>query len=302
MLGYGAATIAGPTPGAQRVPVSKQVTVARVTRREGIGLHSGEAVHLELRPGPADSGVRFYDLRDPEAPGIPARVSHAVDARLATTLGLDGRTVRTVEHLLAAVYGLGIDDLEVWLDADEPPVLDGSAQGWVEALREAGRRTLDAPRQVLRVTRELEVRQGESALRVSPAPRLELCTDIAFSHPGVGEQHLDVSLENGAFERELAAARTFGFEAEVAAMHAAGLARGGSLDNAVVFGDRGVLNPSGLRWPDEPVRHKALDLLGDLSLLGRPLLGRVCAVRPGHAVNHAFVEALLQSPEHWELV
>lgn len=282
--------------------MSKQVTVARSTRRDGIGLHSGQPVHLELRPAEPHSGVRFYDLREPGAPGIPALVAHAVGAHLATTLGHEGRRVGTVEHLLAAVYGLGIDNLEVWLDADEPPVLDGSAQGWVAALREAGRRELEARREVLRVTRPLEVRLGESVLEVTPSSCLELSTGIDFSHPAVGEQHLEVCLENGAFERELAGARTFGFEAEVAAMHAAGLARGGSLDNAVVFGEGGVLNEEGLRWPDEPVRHKALDLLGDLSLLGRPLQGRVRAVRPGHAVNHAFVQALLAAPEHWELV
>ncbi len=291
------------TPGVERVPwVSKQITVARTTSRQGIGLHGGQQVRLELRPAAANAGVVFFDLRDPAAPGIPALVDRVVDGRLATSLGDGRRVIRTVEHLLAAVWALGVDNLEVWLDADEPPVLDGSAIGWVEALHHAGRTEQDAARRTLQVVRPFELRRGLSRIAVSPSPTLALSTTIAFAHPVVGEQSFEVCLDNGAFEHSVARARTFGFEADVQAMHAAGLARGGSLDNAVVFGAEDVLNEGGLYWPDEPVRHKTLDLVGDLSLLGRPLRARVEAERPGHTVNHSFVEALLAAEDVWVMV
>jgi len=266
-----------------------QITVTRSVSLDGVGLHSGDAVKVRLDPAPPGTGVRFRHLDEPDRPPLPATIDAAVDARLATTLGQDGWRVVTVEHLLSAVWGMGIDNLDVWLDGEELPILDGSALGWVAALDRAGRTRQEVPRRGLVVDAELVVTEGASRIRVTPAETLELAVEIDFDHPAIGRQSIDVRLDPDTFQRELAWARTFGFAAQVEAMRAAGLARGGSLDNALVFGELGPINEGGVRGAGEVVRHKALDLLGDLALLGRPLRARVEAVRPGHAINQRIV-------------
>ncbi len=274
-----------------------QFTVNRSVSLDGVGLHNGDAVKVRLDPAPPGTGVRFRHLGYPERPPLPATIDVAVDARLATTLGQDGWRVSTVEHLLSAVWGLGIDNLDVWLDGDELPVLDGSALGWVAALDGAGRARQDARRTGWVVDTEIAVHDGASSIRVTPAESLELAVAIDFDHPAIGRQSIDICLSPDTFQRELAWARTFGFAAQVEAMRAAGLARGGSLENALVFGELGPINEGGVRGAGEVVRHKALDLVGDLALLGRPLRARVEAVRPGHAINQRLV-ALVRAQAH----
>ncbi len=257
---------------------------------------------VRLLPAPPDTGLSFTDADRPDIPPLPARYDRVLDTRLATTLG-DGRfKVATVEHLLAALLAEGIDNAVIEVSGEEVPVLDGSAAPWVEQIRAAGRVDQAAPRRTLVITAPVEVTDGDRTARLLPCDGLEVSATIIFDHPTIGTQQLDLHLQNGTFGHELAWARTFGFLAEVEAMHRMGLALGGGLDNAVVYDGTGVVNPDGLRSPDEAVRHKLLDMVGDLALAGVAVQGRFEAIRPGHALNQALVAALFASPESWELV
>jgi UDP-3-O-[3-hydroxymyristoyl] N-acetylglucosamine deacetylase len=275
-----------------------QHTVASPVHLSGIGLHSGLPVWARVEPAAPGAGLRFASTDGVE---VPAHVDHVVDTTLATTLGRDGFTVATVEHLLAALVSEEIDNARIVVEGGEVPALDGSARPWVEALHAAGRLRQDAPRRRIVVRQPVEVRDGERVARLLPADAVELCARIVFHHKTVGEQRLDVRLHNGTFGHELAWARTFGFLHEVDYLRASGLARGGGLDNAVVYGPDGPLNPEGLRGPDEAVRHKMLDMVGDLALAGLPVIARFEAELPGHALNRRLVLALLAQPERWEL-
>jgi UDP-3-O-[3-hydroxymyristoyl] N-acetylglucosamine deacetylase len=279
----------------------RQATVARPITSRGIGVHSGREVRLTILPAAAGSGVTFVRTDLPDAPLIPARGDRVVDTRLATTLGQGAARVSTVEHLLAAFAGVGIDNATVRLDGDEVPIMDGSAAPWVTLLAGAGRMELDGPRPTLVVDRRVSVREGEREIAVEPSPRYEIAYDIAFEHAALPAQSIDLVVDPARFASELAPARTFGFLADVEALKARGLARGGSLANAVVVGPDRILNPEGLRFPDEFVRHKALDLVGDLALLGLPLRGRVTVARGGHQLHVALVAALLADPSAWHL-
>jgi len=232
----------------------------------------------------------------PGAPDIPALWSQVSDTNRATSLCRGNATVSTVEHLLAALAGLGIDDVRIETTAEELPALDGSATEWVAALDVAGRQQHPSPNTPLAPSHSIQVGDSERSLSLSPAPVFSLHVQVEFEHPDVGFQEIDLSLDESTFRRELAWARTFGFEQELEHLQAQNLVRGVSLENAVVYGEEGVLNPGGLRSPDEVVRHKALDLLGDLALLGRPFLGRLTARRPGHSLALALVQALAESP------
>lgn len=268
-----------------------QATLARAVELAGIGLHSGAPARVRLCPAPEDHG-RVFVRMDLDQARIPAQSAAVVDTQLATTLGQGAARVSTVEHLLAAVFAAGIDNLEIQVWGPELPVLDGSAFAWNQALEPAEQA---APARVLRVIRPVHHQQGARWLRLSAAPRLYLQVDAHFEHPAIGSQ----SWQGGAQDfSTIASARTFGFEAEVQAMHQAGLGLGGSLDNAVVFGAQGPLNA--LRFEDEPVRHKALDLFGDLALLGCRLQAHVQATRPGHALTHGLLQTLWASPAAWE--
>jgi UDP-3-O-[3-hydroxymyristoyl] N-acetylglucosamine deacetylase len=276
-----------------------QRTIAEKATCAGVGLHSGAVAQLVLYPARPGSGIVFARTDLPGSPEVPARRSALASTRLATTLGRGEATVGTVEHLLAAVAALGVDNLRVEVDGPEIPVMDGSAAPFVSLLREAGTFDQGVARRVIRVRRPLVVRDGDRAIRLSPAPRFSVSYAVDFPHPAIGKQAIDLAVDGASFERELARARTFGFLHEVEALWRSGLARGGNLDNTVVLDEHRVVNASGLRFPDEFVRHKALDLIGDLALLGMPLLARVEVERGGHALHQQLVERILATPEAW---
>ena len=267
----------------------------------GVGLHSGCRVEVTLRPAPAGSGVVFrrVDL----GLDLPARFDHVADTRLCTVLALPDRPdvcVGTIEHLMAALSALGVGNVVVEVDGPELPVLDGSAAPWLFLLDCAGLAALDAPASVVEVLRPVRVEDGEAfaELRPSRSP-LDLTMAIEFDAAAIGRQALTLQLDEGAFRQELAAARTFTQVHEVAGLQAAGLARGGSLDNAVVVDGARVLNPAGLRMTDEFVRHKMLDAVGDLFLAGAALQGRFVGHRSGHALNNYLLRLLFADPANW---
>jgi UDP-3-O-[3-hydroxymyristoyl] N-acetylglucosamine deacetylase len=276
----------------------RQNTLSAEVSLPGIGLHSGEAVRATIQPAAADSGIVFASTNGVE---VPAHARHVVDTTLATTLGCDGWKVATVEHLLAALVCEGVDNARIVVEGGEVPALDGSARPWVDAIRAVGRTPQDAPWRRIVVRRSIEVRDGDRVARLLPAAGFEVSARIVFNHPTVGEQRLDLCLQNGTFGHELAWARTFGFLHEVDYLQKSGLARGGGLDNAVVYGPDGPLNPEGLRGVDEAVRHKMLDMVGDLALAGLPVIARFEADLPGHALNRRLVLALLEQTDSWEL-
>ncbi len=248
---------------------------------------------MRLLPAPADAGISIVRCIDGRRVEIPACPDSVVSTERATTLAQGGVCAATVEHLLGALYGLGIDNLRAELDGPELPALDGSAAPWVELLRRAGVREQAAARRVLALEREIEVRDGERWIRAEPAAGFAVAYAIDYAHPAVGRQELALEDDDpDRFAREIAPARTFGFASELGALREADLARGGSLACAIVVGERGVVNPEGLRFPDELVRHKILDLLGDLALLGLRLRARIRVERGGHRLHQALVAAL----------
>lgn len=281
----------------------RQRTIAEKISCTGIGLHSGAPVQLTLHPARLDTGIVFVRSEGARTTEIPARADQVGSTQLATTLGASGVSVGTVEHLLAALYGLGIDNIRIEIDGPEVPVMDGSSASFVFLIRAAGIFEQRGARRVLRVKRPVEVRDGERFARVEPARGFRITYCIDFQHPAIGRQTLSgFELREGSFERELCRARTFGFLHEVQALWDAGLARGGSLDNTIVLDEHRVLNSEGLRMPDEFVRHKALDLLGDFALLGMPLEGHIRVVRGGHALHQKLMQALLHTPGACEVV
>ena len=268
--------------------MGNQRTIRRQVSVEGIGLHSGDPVKLTLSPAAADTGILF---RAADGTLVPADIDHVVDGRGATTLGAFGVRVRTIEHLMAAAAALGIDNLVADLSAEEVPALDGSSKPFVDLLYSAGAVTLPVPRRPLAVREPLRVGDDNRWLEITPSNTFRITYTLDNPHPVVGFQIASLEVSETTFVEELAPARTYGFLKDVAVMRKNGLARGGSLDNAVVLGKRSVLNDS-LRYQDEFVRHKMLDLVGDLWLLGRPLLGHVAAHNGGHALNHELVAAV----------
>jgi len=265
----------------------------------GIGLHSGRPVRLRLRPAPAEHGIRF--LRTDVGVEIPATLQTLGGQDHATTLIQDGVSIGTVEHLLSALGGLGVDDVLVEVDGPEVPVLDGSAAPFVILLHEAGLRPLAVPRQHIRVLEPVEIVRGGKSIRLVPAEHFEISYTIGFDHPLLRHQALTLRVTPRNFSEAVAPARTFGFLREVEMLRKSGLALGGSLENAVVIGETGVLNNK-LRFEDEFVRHKILDALGDLTLLGHPLVGRLEAHKAGHALHAAVAQKLLATESAWELV
>ena len=267
---------------------------------EGTGLHSGRHVRMRLVPAPAENGIVFVRTDD-RGVRIPARLENAGPSFYATVLERDGAIVSTIEHLMAALYALQVDDLDVEIDAAEVPILDGSSKPFVDALLDAGFAEHDAPRRYIHIVKPISVAHEEKTVSVHPCPEYRVTYAIDFDHPALGYQELTASLWRAEqFVEKLAPARTFTFEREIEALRARGLAQGGSLDNAVVVGDAGILNPS-LRFPDEFVRHKMLDLTGDLSLLGYPLLGHVVAYRAGHDLHARLARRIATSTESWFL-
>ena len=272
--------------------VDFQLTIRKPVSVEGIGLHTGEPCRITLSPAPSSTGIVFR-ASDLHRTPIQAAPENVVDARFATTLGVNGARVRTVEHLLASAAALGIDNLFVDVEGEEIPALDGSAEPFVALFYAAGKKTLPTPRRPLVIRKPLRVGDGMRWLQVLPADRFRISYTLDLDHPAVGTQALSFTCTESTFVKELAPARTYGFLKDVGTLRKNGLARGGSLDNAVVVGKRTVLNGS-LRYQDEFVRHKTLDLIGDLGLLGRPMVGHVVARNAGHQLNHQLVLAILE--------
>ena len=265
----------------------------------GIGLHSGAKVRLTLAPAPADSGIVFVRA----GTEIPALAEYVVDTTMNTSVGRDGVRVGTVEHLLAALAGCGIDNARIEVEGPEIPIVDGSSEPFVALIREAGIHEQRQSRRFLLVRRAVTVTDGDKIARLSPARgKFSIHYTIDFRHPLISDQSYRMELSERSFQREIARARTFGFKRDVERLHKAGLARGGSLDNAVVVDDFNILNPEGLRFPDEFVRHKILDAVGDVSLIGMPVIGQLTAVKSGHALNHQLVRRILAEADACEVV
>lgn len=270
-----------------------QTTIKKPVAVSGIGLHSGRRVSLHLRPAPEDTGIIFrrVDLQNFEIEALRRRVSRVV---LATTLMKRGVMLSTVEHLLSAIYGLGLDNVYLDIDSLEVPIMDGSARSFVEMVKEAGIQEQRKERTFLKIERDFRLEAGEKFIAVAPSSRLRVSYEIDFAHPAIGRQLLDLEVTPDAYAREIAFARTFGFYAEVKELRNQGLIRGGSFDNAVVLSDTGIMNGH-LRAPDEFVRHKVLDLIGDVSLCGYPIIGHITAYKAGHALHTNLATKLVRS-------
>jgi len=278
-----------------------QTTLAKSTKTKGIGLHTGVAVNLKLKPAPENTGYIFVrtDLDDFE---IPASVEYVSHCSYATTLLRKGVLLSTCEHLLAALRGMGIDNCFIELDNIEIPILDGSSENWVELIENAGIVSQNAPRRFLQIQKEVVFEQGDKRMSVAPSDKYEIECTIDFSHPFINRQSFNFELTNGSFGREIASARTFGFTQEIEMLRKANLALGGSLDNAIVLTPDGMLNENSLRFPNEFVRHKILDIIGDFALLGMPIQGKLTAYKSGHAVHASLMSKLLKTENAWEIV
>ena len=286
----------------------KQRTLQSLTKAVGVGLHSGQRVELTLRPAQPDTGIVFRRVDLPQPVDIPITATAVTDTRLASTISNGGAKVFTVEHLMSACAGLGIDNLYIDITAEEVPILDGSASSFVFLLQSAGIVEQNAPKRFIRVLKSVEVREGEGAnvkwARLEPHHGYKLSFEIDFRHPAVDStgQSVVFDMDTDVYTRDIARARTFGFTRDVEMMRANGLALGGGLDNAIVMDDYKVLNSDGLRYDDEFVKHKILDAMGDLYLIGKPLLASYVAFRSGHAMNNLLLRELLSQPDAYEVV
>jgi len=290
----------------------RQRTLKSLTRAVGLGVHGGHRVELTLKPAPADSGIVFTRTDLPEPVRIPVSVHTVCDTRMATTISPDGRPegpkVQTIEHLLSAIAGLGLDNVAIDISGEEVPILDGSAASFVYLLQSAGIVLQDAPKRFLRVRRPVEVREGEGAAlkwaRLEPFHGYRLSFEIDFNHPALDATAQRVSFDfgPGGYKRDIARARTFGFSRDVDAMRARGLGLGGSMDNVIVVDDSRVLNADGLRYDYEFAKHKILDAIGDMMVLGRPLLASYTAFKGGHALNNRLLRQLLADRDAYDEV
>jgi UDP-3-O-[3-hydroxymyristoyl] N-acetylglucosamine deacetylase len=273
-------------------------TIAEPFEVHGLGLHSNRPCTVRVRPS-EEGGIVF--THSPSSVAIPAKAEFVGDLSLATTLTKDGAKLQTVEHILAALYGLGIDHTIIEVDGDELPILDGSALPWVKAISQAGLMDLPGPKTYMKVLRPIQVQDGDRLVRAAPLDSLKLNCSIDFPIPSIGHQSIELDLTPNKFRLELAPARTFCLKSEIDYMHGRGLALGGSLENAVVYDSDGCLNEN-LRFKNEAVRHKMLDLVGDLALLGAPLLARIDTHAAGHAMHVAFVRKLVAETNAWAMV
>ena len=278
--------------------MNAQQTIRRAIPCTGIGLHSGRKVKLTLKPAPADYGVRF-SRADLDGLEIPATVTHLASIHYATGLARDAGSVETVEHLMAALSSLGIDNVVVELDSPEVPIMDGSAAPFVYLINEAGVKRLAASRRYLKVLRPISLSRGDKRIAIYPSDHFKVTYSISFDHPMLRHQSRTMRVTEESFVEDIAPARTFGFLKEVEVLRQRGLALGGSLENAVVLNETGVLN-NALRFEDEFVRHKILDVIGDLALVGHPIVGHVVAHRGGHALHTAFAARILEERDAWK--
>jgi UDP-3-O-[3-hydroxymyristoyl] N-acetylglucosamine deacetylase len=285
-----------------------QRTLKSLTKAVGVGLHSGQRVELTLRPAAPDTGIVFRRVDLPEPVEIAVYAEAVTDTRLASTISNGGVKVHTIEHLMSACAGLGLDNLMVDITAEEVPILDGSSASFVYLLQSAGIVTQKAPKRFIRLLKPVEVREGQGAslkwARLEPHHGYTLTFEIEFDHPAVNAtgQRVVFDFGSGTYARDIARARTFGFTKDVEMMRSHGLAMGGGLDNAIVMDDVKVLNADGLRYQDEFVKHKILDAMGDLYIVGKPLLAAYSAFRSGHAMNNQLLRALLAQPDAYEIV
>ena len=281
-----------------------QHTLKKSVHIAGIGLHSGKTVNIALRPARANHGIVFVrtDVKDKNNI-IPALWNYVVDTQLCTVIGnTDGVRVGTIEHLMSALRGCGIDNVLVEIDAAEVPAMDGSAMPFVELIEDTGTAVQSEPRRAIRVLKETTVEHDGKRVTLSPSEECIFAGDIEFAHADIGAQRFETKLMNGNFRHDIADSRTFGFLHEVEWMRKNGLGLGGSLDNAIVLDQEGVMNPGGLRHADEFIRHKLLDAIGDLYLAGGRILGSYDGHRAGHALNNAVLRALFARPDAWEMV
>ena len=281
--------------------MTKQTTLAQAVETHGVGLHTAVPVHIRLVPAPPDTGYVFRrtDLGGFE---IPATVESVAHCGYATSLMRTGVMLSTVEHLLSALRGLNVDNAYIEVDNLEIPIMDGSAENFAEIIEQAGIVEQQLAKRALLIREKVSFEQGNRHITIEPADTYQIDCLIDFTHPMIGVQSLSVELSDGAFSRDIAAARTFGFEQEIESLRKANLIRGGSLDNAIVLTKEGMLNQTGLRFRDEFVRHKILDIIGDLALLGMPILGKVTAERSGHILHAGLMSKLLRVRSAWDIV
>ena len=277
-----------------------QTTIAKSVELVGIGLHKGSPVKLRLEPLESNSGIVFY--RSDVEVSIPLIPENVVDKKMATVIGKDGHVISTIEHLLSAIYAYGIDNLKVIVDADEVPVMDGSSASFCMILDEAGIVQLDIPKKVMRIKKDVMIQEGEKYVKLSPAPDLKYDFTIKFPHPVIQKQEYVLEFTKESYKKEIARARTFGFLHEVQYLRSKGLALGGSLENAIVLDEKKILNPEGLRFDDEFVRHKILDAIGDMSLIGMNFIGNYEAMAGSHDLNHKLTLKLLKDADNYEVI
>jgi len=282
----------------------KQRTLKNVIKATGVGLHTGEKVYLTLRPAPADTGIVFRRIDIDPAIEVPARPEFVGDTRLSTTLENGGIKISTVEHLMSAFAGLGIDNVYVDLTAPEVPIMDGSAGPFVFLIQSAGVQEQQSAKHFIRIKKTIKIEEGDKWARFDPLDGFKVSFTIDFDHPIFTDtmQMASVDFSTTSFVKEVSRARTFGFMRDLEALREAGLARGGSLDNAIVMDSYRVLNDDGLRYEDEFVKHKVLDAIGDLYLLGHPLIGAFSAHKSGHALNNKLLRSMVNDQSAWELV
>lgn len=278
----------------------KQRTLSKPLRCHGVGLHSGKRVNMTIKPAPANHGIKFKRTDLPDSPSVSALFQKVVDTSLATVLGTDGAIVSTIEHLMACFAGISIDNALVELDAYEVPVMDGSSGPFAELIGKAGILEQDCPRYCFVLKKPIEIEENDRFVGVYPCDTFKITCTIDFAHPLIREQTYSIDVGEKTFIQEISPARTFGFLHEFEFNKQLGLIKGGSLDNAVVLDQDKIVNPEGLRFKDEFVRHKILDCIGDFSLIGMPFLGHVIAKKSGHAFNHAFLKEFFAQKKSWE--
>lgn len=279
----------------------KQTTIAKAINITGVGLHTGVDVNMTLRPAPENTGYIFV-RRDLDNFEIPASVEYISHCSYATTLMRRGVVLSTCEHLLSALRGAGVDNCFIDLDSIEIPIMDGSSEDFIELISKTGVVEQNAPRRIFRILERVEFEQGDRKMSIEPAENYEIDCVIDFPHPFIARQSLHFVFNNGSFGKEIASARTFGFTHEIEMLRKANLALGGSLDNAIVLTPDGMLNETPLRFDDEFVRHKILDIIGDFALIGMPIQGKITAEKSGHSVHASLMSKLLKAEHAWEIV
>ena len=280
----------------------KQRTLKKEAECTGVGLHSGEKSTIVLRPALPNTGIQFCRSDLPKRPTVRAQFDQVADTMLATTIGINGCKIGTIEHLMAAFYGLGIDNVHVEVDGPEVPIMDGSSAPFIYLIKTAGIEEQKAPKKFLVIKRRFELKDGNRSVSIRPSNELKITYFIDFPHPLLRKQEYELRFSGRDFVREISTARTFGFLKDIQMLKDNGLARGGSLDNAIVLDDFRILNNDGLRFKDEFVRHKILDFIGDLSIIGYPVIGHFVVKRSGHFLNHQMFRTLMENRKYWEIV